>query len=174
MEEKYKIHSFYILLILSAIIIVLITIKWAEIPKFADYVTFALSVTSLSLAFLAIIYSIYSNTSFTQNLSTLERSTTLLTSTSTDLSIATADLKSKVEDIPGIIKTVSEKVDQTHDLISNMSTLSVPKSANVGNANEIPDGVLLRIPEQTGQPFHGKLDTDSTANWTLIPRQTGH
>jgi len=32
----------------------------------------------------------------------------------------------------------------------------------------------LRIPEQTGQPFHGKLDTDSTANWTLIPRQTGH
>ncbi len=22
--------------------------------------------------------------------------------------------------------------------------------------------------------FHGKLDTDSTANWTVIPRQTGH
>ena len=22
--------------------------------------------------------------------------------------------------------------------------------------------------------FHGKLDTNSTANWTVIPRQTGH
>jgi len=29
------------------------------------------------------------------------------------------------------------------------------------------DKVYLRIPEQTGQPFHGKLDTDSTANWTV-------
>ena len=32
----------------------------------------------------------------------------------------------------------------------------------------------LRIPRQFGHPFHGKLDTLSSANWTLIPRQTGH
>ena len=25
-----------------------------------------------------------------------------------------------------------------------------------------------RIPRQTGQPFHGKLDTDSRANWTVV------
>jgi hypothetical protein len=29
---------------------------------------------------------------------------------------------------------------------------------------------ILRIPEQTGHAFHGKLDSHSRANWTLIPR----
>jgi len=32
----------------------------------------------------------------------------------------------------------------------------------------------MRFPRQTGHPFHGKLDTDSTAIWTAIPAQTGH
>ena len=32
---------------------------------------------------------------------------------------------------------------------------------------------LVRIPRQTGHRFHSKLDSDSTANWTPIPRQTG-
>lgn len=34
-------------------------------------------------------------------------------------------------------------------------------------------GFRMRIPEQLGHAFHGKLDSDSSANWTLIPRQTG-
>lgn len=29
------------------------------------------------------------------------------------------------------------------------------------------------IPSQTGHPFHGKLDSQSSANWTPIPLQTG-
>lgn len=33
---------------------------------------------------------------------------------------------------------------------------------------------MLRIPRQTGHRFHGKLDTHSTANWTVSPAQTGH
>ena len=32
----------------------------------------------------------------------------------------------------------------------------------------------LRIPRQTGQAFHPKLDEDSTANRTPVPRETGH
>jgi hypothetical protein len=35
------------------------------------------------------------------------------------------------------------------------------------------DEISLRIPVQTGHAFHGKLDSHSRANWTLIPRQTG-
>jgi hypothetical protein len=31
----------------------------------------------------------------------------------------------------------------------------------------------LRIPVQTGHRFHPKLDSDSGANWTLIPAETG-
>jgi len=32
----------------------------------------------------------------------------------------------------------------------------------------------VHIPRQTGHPFHAKLDTDSAANWTPVPAQTGH
>jgi hypothetical protein len=32
----------------------------------------------------------------------------------------------------------------------------------------------VRIPRQVGHRFHGKLDTQSSANWTVIPGQTGH
>jgi len=31
----------------------------------------------------------------------------------------------------------------------------------------------LRIPTQTGQPFRRNLDTDSEANWTAIPTESG-
>lgn len=33
--------------------------------------------------------------------------------------------------------------------------------------------VALRIPTQTGQPFRRNLDTDSEANWTPIPTESG-
>ena len=31
----------------------------------------------------------------------------------------------------------------------------------------------MRIPRQPDHRFHGKLDSHSTAKWTLIPAQTG-
>lgn len=33
--------------------------------------------------------------------------------------------------------------------------------------------IWMRIPDQAGHAFHGKLDSHSSANWTLIPRQVG-
>ena len=71
METKYKIHVFYILSILIAIIIILITVRWSEVPKLVDYITFALTVTSLALALLAIIYSMYSNTTLSETVSSI-------------------------------------------------------------------------------------------------------
>jgi hypothetical protein len=63
--------------------------------------------------------------------------------------------------------TVSES---TADLANNEAAPS--------NANFSEDGrrcaAKMRIPDQTGHPFHVKPDTDSTANWTPIPAQTGH
>jgi hypothetical protein len=34
--------------------------------------------------------------------------------------------------------------------------------------------LVVRIPRLSGHRFHGKLDTQSSANWTVIPGQTGH
>ena len=72
METEYKIHTGYVFFILIAIIIGLVTVKWSEIPKLVDYLTFALTATSLALAVLAIVYAMYSNTSFSQTISTLD------------------------------------------------------------------------------------------------------
>jgi hypothetical protein len=39
---------------------------------------------------------------------------------------------------------------------------------------DLPPAHSLRIPDETGHRFQVKVDTDSTANWTPIPAQTGH
>jgi hypothetical protein len=39
---------------------------------------------------------------------------------------------------------------------------------------ETEAGIEVRIPDETGHRFHVKVDTDSTANWTPVPAQTGH
>lgn len=148
MEEKYKIHSFYILLILCSIIVGLISVKWAEIPQLVNYITFALTVSSLGLALLAIIYSMYSNTAFSQNISTLESNTNTLTTTSTKLSLATEELQAKMEHIPGIIKTVGEKVEATHALVtdlktrSSLDTDSSQSNTDLTMTTEIPESIL--------------------------------
>ena len=42
-----------------------------------------------------------------------------------------------------------------------------------GPTNGLLDLNTLVYSTQIGHSFHGKLDSDSTANWTVIPRQTG-
>ena len=41
------------------------------------------------------------------------------------------------------------------------------------SAHRSPIPSPVRIPTQTGQPFRRNLDTDSEANWTLIPTESG-
>ncbi len=55
MEEKYKIHATHIASTLISIIIILITIKWGDIPKLVEYITFSLSITSLVLGILQLL-----------------------------------------------------------------------------------------------------------------------
>jgi len=43
-----------------------------------------------------------------------------------------------------------------------------------GKAQPRHNNGTLRIPRLSGHRFHGKLDTQSAGNWTLIPGQPGH
>ena len=45
---------------------------------------------------------------------------------------------------------------------------------SLAEARKLATKLKVRIPEETGHRFHVKVDTDSTANWTPIPGQTGH
>lgn len=126
MEEKYKIHSIYILSILLSTIVILITIKWSNIPGLKDYISFALTVFSLGLAVIAIIYSMYSNSSLSSSLNMLEYSSKKLSDTSNILLESTKNLSENILCIPQAIEKVENRITQTHDLV---------KSLNLGNSS---------------------------------------
>ena len=44
-SQMAKVHAFYILLILGAVIVGLVTVAWLAIPQLAELITFALTVT---------------------------------------------------------------------------------------------------------------------------------
>lgn len=135
MEEKYKIHSFYILTILLTTIVLLVTIEWSTIEGLKDYISFALTVFSLGLAIIAIIYSMYSNSSLTSSLTLLETSSNKLSLTSESLSSSTNQLSETVRSIPTAIEKVETRVSETHDLVKNLE-LSASPSNVVGNVSE--------------------------------------
>ena len=48
MEQKYKIHFSYLFAILITIIILLVTVKWSQVPNLAQLISFALTLSSLN------------------------------------------------------------------------------------------------------------------------------
>jgi len=69
-------------------------------------------------------------------------------------------------------------VSNTYSLCTESTYISWIKRFIIFNNERHPTEmgaaeVGMRIPVQPGHAFHGKLDSHSRANWTLIPRQTG-
>lgn len=121
MNKIYKIHSFYILTILITIIIVLISVKWGEIENLVDLISFALTISSLILAILAIIYAVYSNNSFSSNITKLDISSEKINNSATIVSNLSNILLEKIEQIPTILNSIEEKTDATQLLISKLN-----------------------------------------------------
>jgi len=70
-EAKYarlKIHFFYVVVILIALVILFATYNWTALPKFTDYLTAAGTMVSIVLGVLAIIYSFVSGDSISRSL----------------------------------------------------------------------------------------------------------
>lgn len=129
-NQSFKIHVFYIISILIGIIIILISVKWGKIDKLVEYITFALTLTSLVLALLAIIYAVFSNSKFVQNITTLTNISDEVKNSSKELSQATEELKSKIDVIPSSIKDVQSKASETHELLMEMSKKSEKSASN--------------------------------------------
>jgi len=117
MDEKHKIHAKYILSILITIIILLVTVQWGQITKLVEYITFALTVTSIVLAVLAISYAVYSNTSFIQIVATLNSASQKVSEVSSIITEATNELEKKVASIPEKIEALGEQLTLTHSAV---------------------------------------------------------
>lgn len=117
MDAKYKIHAFYVLLFLGSAIVILVSVKWGEIPSLVQYFSFALTLSSLLLAVLAIIYSFYSSSSNSQNISLLSILSDQIAQSASNLGAASVQITKQVEELPSHLKLVQGKVEETQSLI---------------------------------------------------------
>jgi hypothetical protein len=126
----YKIHVSYIIGFLIIVIIGMMTVKWSNIPNLVDYITFALTLSSLILSMLAIIYSFVSNNKFSESIGALNNVSDDVLESSKKLNLITDDLSKKVEEIPIHLKNVEEKTEKTHSLLETMKF-------DMGNINNV-------------------------------------
>ncbi len=121
--ETFKIHSYYIGGILVAIIVGLLTIQWGSIPDLSDRISFALTLASLLLAILAIVYSIMSSSSWAQTIGTLRGISDDVTVTTAELGEATANLREEIKSIPERLGGLEGKVTETHSFVTDFIQL---------------------------------------------------
>lgn len=138
MDEKARIHASYIMFVLGSIIVALITIEWSSIPRLPELITFALTVSSLILALLAIVYAYVSNFSSQQTTGRLISATETIVKSAEDVRRATDILATQVSDIPSLVSSVGERVDQTHALIKDYATRQ-PAQPPQTTADVVPD-----------------------------------
>ncbi len=117
MNCTIKIHFGYIISILVAVIIVLLSVKWAEIQNLSNYLNFALGVTSLVLAVVAIVYAFFANNSFNETVSKLETAATNIKEETGDLEKAVRGLELKLKEIPEALHLLEGQVAKTHSLV---------------------------------------------------------
>jgi len=117
-EKSWNIHLRYIIFMLAAVIVVLVAVKWSQIPQLVEYITFALTLTSLVLAVLAIVYAFFSNSSLTQALGSLMHVSGQVSDSAQDLSEATQRLEKDLQMIPSRFATVEEKIEATHEMLA--------------------------------------------------------
>jgi Na+/H+-translocating membrane pyrophosphatase len=72
MDSKLKIHLCWIIAVLTIIIIILISVDWNGVKDLAGILNFALGLTSLVLAVVAIVYGFVANNAFAGTVSKIE------------------------------------------------------------------------------------------------------
>jgi len=132
MNPAMKVHACYILGILLAIIVVLLTVEWGAIPTLVAYISFALTATSLLLAILAIAYSIYSNTYLSSTLAQFSSSSGALSASVFQLEAVSGALATKVDAIPASIEGVTRRVEDAHTLLKGLADRATDSSAVAG------------------------------------------
>lgn len=149
MSKNSKIHVGYIFSILIAIIIILITVKFGNAPQLVNQISFALTITSLVLAILAIGYAVYSNSSFSQNISKLDSASTLIKKSSKSLANITEDLKTKFDNVPSLLETLDKKADFTQELLASINDKTTNTESTFIKSDDIDKHLIEKIVTST-------------------------
>ncbi|OCK56019.1 hypothetical protein [Bradyrhizobium sp. LMTR 3] len=112
-----RLHERYILFILLAVLIGVITVKWSDVPKLTEYISFALTLASLLLAIMAIGYAIYSNHGLGLNLASLVSSIGEVKTIASTLSASSVtlsrDIQSLSEQTGGMDRRLAQIAENT-------------------------------------------------------------
>jgi hypothetical protein len=143
METKYKIHAFYILLMLLITIVLLVSVRWGDVPLLVQYFSFALTLSSLLLAILAIIYSFYSSSSASQSIVTLSNLSNQIAQSATHLGNTTTELSSQISKLPQHLLDVKGKVEETQTMIKEY--YSAQPAKKLPDQSKLSDDVVDRF-----------------------------
>lgn len=129
------INATYIIAILTAIIIGLISVEWSKVPNLTDYINFALAMSSLILAILAIIYAFYSGGALHKTLGDISDSAVAIKTTSKSITRSNQKIKKEISKIPAALSNVEQKIDLSNE---TLQALKEPQETNIkDNENEI-------------------------------------
>jgi hypothetical protein len=150
-----KIHFFYIVLILTLVIVFLMTDRWTNQGNFTEYLTNAGTMVSLVLALVAIFYAFITNSGLSKSLGEINK-------ISEDFSSSNRSILSLVEKAEVITKTGSTNTDRISnislELKENVARLETGLVSLSAQTTSLLDTVS-QLPSQLGGLEKGILDT---------------
>ncbi len=126
MNSNRALHFKYWIGILLGVIVLVVAAAWGADPKLAEKVSFAVGVTSVILALLAIYVTIAFSTLFSNNVVTFLGLNSRIEESAAKLVNATADLSAKLEIIPTGFRDLTQAVQASSEKV--LSTLTTQKT----------------------------------------------
>lgn len=120
MTPTGKLHFFYVVGILVAIIIGLLTVHFSENAPVVSYISFSSTIASILLAIVAIVYSFISNNTISQSIGGLHQASTNISDSSASLNRVAVSIEKRFD-------AVDENIVETRRLVQdiNMSSKSL-------------------------------------------------
>lgn len=126
-----KLHEIYISFFLVAVIIGLLAVRWGDVPKLLDYLNFALTLASLLLAVLAIVYAVFSTSTMDKSLSELGKTTEDINDVAGNLSSAAEKLGLEIKQILDMGPGWTTGLAKTQSAIEELRDITLSKGASV-------------------------------------------
>ena len=162
-SKNIGIHFFYVALILSLTIVVLITKNWTKLSGFTEYLNVAATVSSLVLGILAIIYSFVSSGAMSSFLGSIERA-------NKDMGQVTTALGDVVNKGQKIQEQAEARTVQLHSLATNLSLSINELTKTTHNIKQSVDALPQRIDSiKERLPFSKENSSEGTRGrnqWT--------
>lgn len=135
MQNK-DVHYKYAISYLLSIIILLIALAYYDIPNLVDKFSFALTLSSLLLAILAIFYTIISAHKQDSQFSKIIEATTTLNGSVRDINNAASSISLLTNDIPNQFKNINNKIDGMHISYKALSEIEQDSSESVKETSD--------------------------------------